>query len=79
MVEFALKPKLTLAPAATVPLYAALEAVTCLPLCVCVAFQMLVIDWLPGKLKTSFQLVIAVGPLVTVTSALNAGPQSLMT
>ena len=44
-------------------------AVTDVPLEVTVAFQLLVIAWLPPQVQVTFQVFIAAEPAVTVTFA----------
>src|SRR5947209_1682182 len=65
-----LKPKVTVAPVATEPLYETLAAVTFAPDWVCVAFQICVICWLPGNAQVAVQEVTALPRLVTDTLAL---------
>ena len=62
-------PKLTVAPAATDPLYGSLAAVTCCPLWLSCAFHPEVTCWFPLHDQVAVQALTAGPPLVTVTSA----------
>jgi hypothetical protein len=63
------KPKPTVAPVATDPLYGSLAALTCCPLWLACAFQAEVTCWFPLHDQVAVQALTA-GPLfVTVTSA----------
>jgi hypothetical protein len=67
-VKLAWKPKLVLPAAAMAPLKEALVAVTAVPLEVTVAFQLLVMAWLPPQVQVAFQVLMATVPeLVMVT------------
>jgi hypothetical protein len=69
--KLAWKPKAVLPPPAMAPLYVALVAVTAVPLELTVAFQLLVMAWLPGQVQVTFQDLVATVPvLVTVTLAM---------
>jgi hypothetical protein len=64
-----LKPKVTLAPVATEPLYPTLAAVTLSPDWVSVAFQIWVICWLPGNVQAAVHEVTALPRFVKDTLA----------
>jgi len=64
-----MRPRLTDAPVPSVPLYAALRAVTRLPSCVTVAFHACVTVSLEGAVQVSVHDVTAAPRLVTSTAA----------
>ena len=68
-VSVAVKPKLVLAWAARLPLYAALLTATLFPDWVYEPFHRLEMVWLFGNVQPTFQAVSGLDPAVTVTWA----------